>query len=151
MCKHANVMLLICIMGEGCHMICFRQVKSKYLGSRLSVYISLIWLTGCQMVVTDLEVCSSVNINDSSSDLVMFIFYYIFDSSKKDPDVLPKVVVNLSMLLQDSSVQVQKRVIQAASQVSGEDYLSSGYFFVVNSLSGLSVIVCFSFRCIGGH
>jgi hypothetical protein len=103
------------------------------------------------MVVTDLEVCSSVNINDSSSDLVMFIFYYIFDSSKKDPDVLPKVVVNLSMLLQDSSVQVQKRVIQAASQVSGEDYLSSGYFFVVNSLSGLSVIVCFSFRCIGGH
>ncbi|XP_068085676.1 symplekin isoform X2 [Anabrus simplex] len=37
--------------------------------------------------------------------------------SKKDPDMLPRVVANLSMLLQDSSVQVQKRVIQAASQV----------------------------------
>jgi hypothetical protein len=54
------------------------------------------------------------------SDLVEFTFCYVFGFSKKDPDVLPKVVANLSMLLQDSSVQVQKRVIQAASQVSGD-------------------------------
>lgn len=46
-----------------------------------------------------------------------------FRFSKKDPDVLPKVVANLSMLLQDSSVQVQKRVIQAASQASVESLL----------------------------
>lgn len=57
-----------------------------------------------------------------------FIFYktnflYVFGFSKKDPDVLPKVVANLSMLLQDSSVQVQKRVIQAASQASDERLL----------------------------
>lgn len=47
----------------------------------------------------------------------------MFGFSKKDPDVLPKVVANLSMLLQDSSVQVQKRVIQAASQASDERLL----------------------------
>jgi hypothetical protein len=90
------------------------------------------------MVIIDLEDCSSVNINGNSSDFIKFIFYYILDFSKKDPDVLPKVVVNLSMLLQDPSVQVQKRVIQAASQVSGEYYLSSAYFSVVNSLLGLT-------------
>lgn len=71
------------------------------------------------MVITDLEGCSVINIYGNSSEFVKFIFYYMFYFSKKDPDVLPKVVVNLSMLLQDSSVQVQKRVIQAASQVSG--------------------------------
>lgn len=50
-------------------------------------------------------------------------FHSLFGFSKKDPDVLPKVVANLSMLLQDSSVQVQKRVIQAASQASDERLL----------------------------
>jgi hypothetical protein len=50
-------------------------------------------------------------------------FHCVFGFSKKDPDVLPKVVANLSMLLQDSSVQVQKRVIQAASQASDERLL----------------------------
>lgn len=37
--------------------------------------------------------------------------------SKKDPDILPKVVMNINMLLQDSSAQVQKRVIQAAGPI----------------------------------
>lgn len=72
------------------------------------------------MVITDLDGCSVINVYGSSSDFMKLIFYYMFDFSKKDPDILPKVVVNLSMLLQDSSVQVQKRVIQAASQVSGD-------------------------------
>nr|CAD7265235.1 unnamed protein product [Timema shepardi] len=36
---------------------------------------------------------------------------------KKDPDLLPKVITNLLMLLDDQSVQVQKRVIQAATNV----------------------------------
>ncbi|XP_021916110.1 symplekin [Zootermopsis nevadensis] len=55
--------------------------------------------------------------NDRSADVRKFIVGFIEEAFKKDPDVLPKVVANLSMLLQDSSVQVQKRVIQAASQV----------------------------------
>lgn len=55
--------------------------------------------------------------NDRSGDVRKFIVGFIEEACKKDPDVLPKVVANLSMLLQDSSVQVQKRVIQAASQV----------------------------------
>lgn len=79
-----------------------------------------------------------INVCGSSSDFVKFIFYCIFDFSKKDPDILPKVVVNLSMLLQDPSVQVQKRVIQAASQASGEYYLPFAYFFVVNSVLGIT-------------
>ncbi|KAJ4429987.1 hypothetical protein ANN_22191 [Periplaneta americana] len=55
--------------------------------------------------------------NDRNADVRKFIVGFIEEACKKDPDVLPKVVANLSMLLQDSSVQVQKRVIQAASQV----------------------------------
>jgi len=85
--------------------------------------MNLMLLTGCYTVITDLEGCSVINVYGSSSDFMKFIFCYMFDFSKKDPDILPKVVVNLSMLLQDPSVQVQKRVIQAASQASGEYYL----------------------------
>ena len=81
--------------------------------------MNVMLLTGCYIVSTDLEGCSVIIVYGSFSDFVKFIFYYIFDFSKKDPDILPKVVVNLSMLLQDPSVQVQKRVIQAASQASG--------------------------------
>ncbi|PSN37455.1 hypothetical protein C0J52_11700 [Blattella germanica] len=54
---------------------------------------------------------------DRNADVRKFIVGFIEEACKKDPDMLPKVVANLSMLLQDSSVQVQKRVIQAASQI----------------------------------
>jgi len=48
MYKHANMMLLILMMGEGCHGICLRQVKSiNYLGTRFSLYVNLVLLTGC--------------------------------------------------------------------------------------------------------
>lgn len=55
--------------------------------------------------------------NDRNADVRKFIVGFIEEACKKDPDMLPKIVANLSMLLQDSSVQVQKRVIQAASQI----------------------------------
>ena len=42
---------------------------------------------------------------------------YFLNFSKKDPDILPKIVINLNLLLQDSSAQVQKRVIQAAGPI----------------------------------
>jgi len=54
--KHANVMLLILMMGEGCHVICLRQVKSIiHLGTRCSIYMNLMLLTGSKVVITDLE------------------------------------------------------------------------------------------------
>ncbi|XP_063228750.1 symplekin isoform X2 [Bacillus rossius redtenbacheri] len=55
--------------------------------------------------------------NDRSADVRKTIVGFIEEAIKKDPDVLPKVITNLAMLLEDPSVQVQKRVIQAAGQV----------------------------------
>nr|CAD7410339.1 unnamed protein product [Timema cristinae] len=55
--------------------------------------------------------------NDRNQDVRKFIVGFIEEAIKKDPDLLPKVITNLLMLLDDQSVQVQKRVIQAATNV----------------------------------
>ncbi|RZF35803.1 hypothetical protein LSTR_LSTR009219 [Laodelphax striatellus] len=54
---------------------------------------------------------------DKNAEVRKFIVGFIEEACKKDCELLPKVVPNLQILLQDSSPQVQKRVIQAASQV----------------------------------
>ncbi|XP_039293523.1 symplekin [Nilaparvata lugens] len=54
---------------------------------------------------------------DKNAEVRKFIVGFIEEACKKDSELLPKVVPNLQMLLQDSCAQVQKRVIQAASQV----------------------------------
>ncbi|KAK7863952.1 hypothetical protein R5R35_012453 [Gryllus longicercus] len=55
--------------------------------------------------------------NDRNQDVRKFIVGFIEEACKKDPDVLPRVVTNLAMLLKDQSIQVQKRVVQAACAV----------------------------------
>ena len=47
----------------------------------------------------------------------MQITMSMFSCSKTDPDILPKVLSNLAMLLQDNSVVVVKRVILAVGQL----------------------------------
>ncbi|KAL0272117.1 UNVERIFIED_CONTAM: hypothetical protein PYX00_005209 [Menopon gallinae] len=54
---------------------------------------------------------------DRNAEVRKFIVGFIEEACKKDPDILPKVVININMLLQDSSAQVQKRVIQAAGPI----------------------------------
>lgn len=54
---------------------------------------------------------------DRSAEVRKVIVGFIEEACKKDTDVLPKVVVNFNLLLQDSSAQVQKRVIQAAGPI----------------------------------
>ncbi|XP_054261874.1 symplekin-like [Macrosteles quadrilineatus] len=51
--------------------------------------------------------------SDRNSDVRKFIVGFIEEASKKDSDLLPRVLPSLQMLLADSSAQVQKRVIQA--------------------------------------
>ncbi|XP_023219943.1 symplekin-like [Centruroides sculpturatus] len=55
--------------------------------------------------------------HDKSSDVRKFIVGFIEEACKKDPETLPKVVANLNMMLADEAVAVQKRVIQAATQL----------------------------------
>ncbi|XP_071441914.1 symplekin-like [Hetaerina americana] len=55
--------------------------------------------------------------NDRNVDVRKFVVSFIEEACKKDPDVLPKVVGNLQLFLQDPSAQVQKRVIQAATHL----------------------------------
>ncbi|KAG8237774.1 hypothetical protein J437_LFUL017090 [Ladona fulva] len=55
--------------------------------------------------------------NDRCADVRKFVVGFIEEACKRDPDVLPKVVGNLHMFLQDTSAAVQKRVIQVASHL----------------------------------
>ncbi|XP_046384169.1 symplekin [Ischnura elegans] len=55
--------------------------------------------------------------SDRNADVRKFVVSFIEEACKKDPDVLPKVVRNLQIFLQDPSAQVQKRVIQAATHL----------------------------------
>lgn len=55
--------------------------------------------------------------HDKSADVRKFIVGFIEEACKKDPETLPKVVANLNMMLADEAVAVQKRVIQAATQL----------------------------------
>lgn len=50
-------------------------------------------------------------------NIVIIPLFILFNFSKQDEKLIPKVVVNLHLLLCDESVQVQKRVIQASSSV----------------------------------
>lgn len=65
-----------------------------------------------------------------------------FFSSKKDWDVLTKVVRNLHMLLQDTSPQVQKRVIQACCSIyKGTLSWLSKAKFVTDEMQGVWTII----------
>lgn len=44
-------------------------------------------------------------------------FLVTFCFSKKDPDILPRIIGNLTMMLQDDSVQVAKKVILCMGQI----------------------------------
>lgn len=55
--------------------------------------------------------------NDRSSEVRKFVVGFIEEACKKDPDIFPKVLVNLRMMFRDEAVAVQKRVIQATTQL----------------------------------
>lgn len=55
--------------------------------------------------------------NDRSMEVRKFVVGFIEEACKKDPDVFPKVLANLRMMFRDESVAVQKRVIQATTQL----------------------------------
>ncbi|XP_029849655.1 symplekin isoform X1 [Ixodes scapularis] len=55
--------------------------------------------------------------NDRSQEIRKFVVGFIEEACKKDPDVFPKVLANLRMMFRDEAVAVQKRVIQAATQL----------------------------------
>jgi len=55
--------------------------------------------------------------NDRAQDVRKFVVGFIEEACKKDPDLLPKVVANLQIMLSDSAVGVQKRVIQAMTHL----------------------------------
>lgn len=55
--------------------------------------------------------------NDRSSEVRKFVVGFIEEACKQDPDVFPKVLVNLRMMFRDEAVAVQKRVIQATTQL----------------------------------
>ncbi|KAF4519099.1 hypothetical protein B566_EDAN010521 [Ephemera danica] len=54
---------------------------------------------------------------DKSADVRKAVVAFIEEASKKEPDILHRIVGNLVMFLQDNSVQVQKRAVQATSHV----------------------------------
>ena len=54
---------------------------------------------------------------DRSQDVRKFVVGFIEDACKKDAELLPKVIANLQLMLGDQAVAVQKRVIQAMTQL----------------------------------
>jgi len=64
---------------------------------------------------------------DRNQEVRKFVVSFIEEACKKDPEVLPKVIANLQMMMGDQAVAVQKRVIQAMTQLykSTLKYLSS--------------------------
>ncbi|XP_034233611.1 symplekin [Thrips palmi] len=55
--------------------------------------------------------------SDRTMEVRRAVVGFIEESCKKDPAILPRVMDSLDLLLRDSAPQVQKRVVQAASQV----------------------------------
>ncbi|KAG1653301.1 Symplekin [Nymphon striatum] len=55
--------------------------------------------------------------SDKGTEVKKFIVGFIEAACKLDNEVLPKVMANLRMMLSDEAVAVQKRVIQAATQI----------------------------------
>jgi len=54
---------------------------------------------------------------DRNQEVRKFVVSFIEEACKKDPEVLPKVIANLQMMMGDQAVAVQKRVIQAMTQL----------------------------------
>jgi len=54
---------------------------------------------------------------DRSQDVRKFVVGFIEDACRKDAELLPKVIANLQLMLGDQAVAVQKRVIQAMTQL----------------------------------
>ena len=54
---------------------------------------------------------------DRSQEVRKFVVGFIEEGCRKDPELLPKVIANLRMLMTDSAVAVQKRVIQAMTHL----------------------------------
>ena len=54
---------------------------------------------------------------DRSQEVRKFVVGFIEQVCKKDPDLLPDVIVNLQMMIGDEVVVVQKRVIQAMTHI----------------------------------
>ncbi|XP_026294194.1 symplekin [Frankliniella occidentalis] len=55
--------------------------------------------------------------SDRTMEVRRSVVGFIEESCKKDPAILPRVMDSLDLLLRDSVPQVQKRVVQAASQI----------------------------------
>lgn len=55
--------------------------------------------------------------NDRLVDVRRFVVGFIEEACKRDPEVFPKVLANLRMMFLDEQVAVQKRVIQAVTQL----------------------------------
>ncbi|XP_064484219.1 symplekin-like isoform X2 [Ornithodoros turicata] len=55
--------------------------------------------------------------NDRVADVRRFVVGFIEEACKKDPEVFPKVLANLRMMFRDEQVAIQKRVIQAVTQL----------------------------------
>ena len=58
-----------------------------------------------------------VRLSPKRKFLRFYLIFIILISSKKDPDIIPRIVSTLAILLKDHAVQVQKRVIQSANQI----------------------------------
>ena len=52
-----------------------------------------------------------------SQEVRKFVVGFIEEACKRDPDTLPKVVANLQIMMTDSALAVQKRVIQAMTHL----------------------------------
>lgn len=50
---------------------------------------------------------------DRSQEVRKFVVGFMEEACKKDPEILPEVVMNLQMMMADEAVTIQKRVIQA--------------------------------------
>ncbi|KAK2707193.1 hypothetical protein QYM36_015020 [Artemia franciscana] len=55
--------------------------------------------------------------NDRNQEIRRVIVGFLEEACKSEPDVFPKVAVNISFLLRDEAVAVQKRVIQALTHL----------------------------------
>ncbi|KAL1131945.1 hypothetical protein AAG570_011556, partial [Ranatra chinensis] len=55
--------------------------------------------------------------HDRHTDIRKFVVGFIEEAFKKDWELLPKIIGNIQVLLQDNAPQVQKRVVQAVTQL----------------------------------
>ena len=58
--------------------------------------------------------------SDRNADVRKFVVGFIEEACRRDHEMLPRLLPNIQLLIQDQSIAVFKRVIQAASQVSAK-------------------------------